>query len=101
MVEASSVPVGSRPFEHNIHYAKSRIRRIWAFVGSAWQWLGLWLGSCLRPLASSQNATCAESADWPPAQMKPDRSFVCPGRRHSAIVFGVCEPQADELLWIA
>ncbi|KAA3602676.1 hypothetical protein D1178_05720 [Stenotrophomonas maltophilia] len=33
--------------EHNIHYAKSRIRRIWAFVGSAWQWLGLWLGSCL------------------------------------------------------
>lgn len=36
-------------FEHNIHYAKSRIRRIWAIVGSAWQWLGLWLGSCLRP----------------------------------------------------
>ncbi|WP_198422400.1 DUF3693 domain-containing protein [Stenotrophomonas pavanii] len=22
---------------HDIHYAKSRIRRIWAFVGSAWQ----------------------------------------------------------------
>jgi hypothetical protein len=20
-----------------------------SFVGSAWQWLGLWLGSCLRP----------------------------------------------------
>lgn len=34
---------------HDIHYAKCRIRRIWAFVGSAWQWLGLWLGSCLRP----------------------------------------------------
>lgn len=31
----------------------------------------------------------------------PARSFVCPGRRHSAIVFGVCGPQADELLWIA
>ncbi|QGL84549.1 hypothetical protein FEO93_10300 [Stenotrophomonas maltophilia] len=31
--------------EHNIHYAKCRIRQIWAFVGSAWQWLGLWLGS--------------------------------------------------------
>ncbi|HGM4946026.1 TPA: DUF3693 domain-containing protein [Stenotrophomonas maltophilia] len=26
---------------HDIHYAKSSIRRIWAFVGSAWQWLGL------------------------------------------------------------
>ncbi|WP_336339910.1 hypothetical protein, partial [Stenotrophomonas maltophilia group sp. Smal41] len=24
---------------HDIHYAKCRIRRIWAFVGSAWQWL--------------------------------------------------------------
>ena len=32
---------------HDIHYAKSWIRRIWAFVGSVWQWLGLWLGSCL------------------------------------------------------
>lgn len=32
---------------------KSGIRRFgqrWSsFVGSAWQWLGLWLGSCLRP----------------------------------------------------
>ncbi|MRI42213.1 hypothetical protein D5301_08215 [Stenotrophomonas sp. MH181796] len=33
---------GFSSLEHNIHYAKSRIRRIWAFVGSAWQWLGLW-----------------------------------------------------------
>lgn len=48
-VEASSVPVWPTPCEHNIHYAKSWIGRIRAFVSSAWQWLGLWLGSCLRP----------------------------------------------------
>ena len=34
------VPAGT---EHNIHYAKCRIRRIWAFVGSAWQWLSVFL----------------------------------------------------------
>ncbi|HHA2457036.1 TPA: DUF3693 domain-containing protein [Stenotrophomonas maltophilia] len=34
---------------HDIHYAQSWIGRIRAFVSSAWQWLGLWLGSCLRP----------------------------------------------------
>jgi hypothetical protein len=34
---------------HDIHYANSWIGRIRAFVSSAWQWLGLWLGSCLRP----------------------------------------------------
>ncbi|QEU34744.1 hypothetical protein FOB57_17065 [Stenotrophomonas maltophilia] len=36
-------------FEHNIHYAKSRIDRSRAFASSARQWLGLWLGSCLWP----------------------------------------------------
>ncbi|MBA0241742.1 hypothetical protein D7Y16_01870 [Stenotrophomonas maltophilia] len=52
-----------RGFEHNIHYAKSNIRQIWAFVGSAWQWLGLWLGSCLRPQSPAKDelAACSRS----------------------------------------
>jgi len=44
---------------HDIHYAKSRTRRIWAFVGSAWQWLGLWLGSCLRPQSPAKDEIAA------------------------------------------
>lgn len=49
--------------EHNIHYAKSRTRRIWAFIGSAWQWLGLWLGSCLCPQSPVKDeiAACSRS----------------------------------------
>ncbi len=39
--------------ENIIYIMRNGIRRFsqrWSsFVGSAWQWLGLWLGSCLRP----------------------------------------------------
>lgn len=45
--------------EHNIHYAKSWIGRIRAFVSSAWQWLGLWLGSCLRPQTPAKDEIAA------------------------------------------
>ncbi len=41
---------------HDIHYAKSSIRRIWAFVGSAWQWLGL-LTKHVNLLPSAMTAT--------------------------------------------
>jgi len=38
---------------HVVYIMRNGIRRFgqrWSsFVGSAWQWLGLWLGSCLRP----------------------------------------------------
>lgn len=46
---ADREPVGRvlAALEHNIHYAKSWMARAAAFVSSAWQWLGLWLGSCL------------------------------------------------------
>ena len=29
------------------------------FVGSAWQWLGLWLGSCLRPQSPAKDEIAA------------------------------------------
>lgn len=44
---------------HDIHYAKSWIGRIRAFVSSAWQWLGLWLGSCLRPQTPAKDEIAA------------------------------------------
>lgn len=30
-----------------------------AFVSSAWQWLGLWLGSCLRPQSPAKDEIAA------------------------------------------
>ncbi|QDY49300.1 hypothetical protein DUW70_12555 [Stenotrophomonas maltophilia] len=45
--------------EHNIHYAKCCIGAVVAFVGSAWQWLGLWLGSCLRPQSPAKDEIAA------------------------------------------
>ncbi|WP_329891812.1 hypothetical protein, partial [Stenotrophomonas sp. SMYL11] len=45
--------LGGDPAVNIIYIMRNGIRRFgqrWSsFVGSAWQWLGLWLGSCLRP----------------------------------------------------
>lgn len=34
-------------------------RAVAAFVSSAWQWLGLWLGSCLRPQSPAKDEIAA------------------------------------------
>jgi len=34
-------------------------RSVVGFVGSAWQWLGLWLGSCLRPETPAKDEIAA------------------------------------------
>lgn len=46
-----------------IYIMRNGIRRFgqrWSsFVGSAWQWLGLWLGSCLRPETPAKDEIAA------------------------------------------
>lgn len=38
-----------RPLGNIIYIMRNAVSALARFVGSAWQWLGLWLGSCLRP----------------------------------------------------
>lgn len=52
----ASVSVSGLDAAPSIHYAKSSIRR---FVGSAWQWLRLWLGSCLPSSSTDKDELAA------------------------------------------
>nr|DAG74290.1 MAG TPA: helix turn helix protein [Inoviridae sp.] len=44
---------------HVVYIMRNAVSTLARFVGSAWQWLGLWLGSCLRPQSPAKDEIAA------------------------------------------
>lgn len=44
---------------HVVYIMRNAVSALARFVGSAWQWLGLWLGSCLRPQSPAKDEIAA------------------------------------------
>lgn len=51
--------LGGDPAGNIIYIMRKAVSALARFVGSAWQWLGLWLGSCLRPQSPAKDEIAA------------------------------------------